>query len=102
MARSTALARIEERRTRGMRLGFRVHSGTKVLVERAAALERRSLTDFCLMALTEAAQQTITRHESLVLSERDRAVFFDALVHPPKPNARLRRAFRFAKERVVY
>jgi uncharacterized protein (DUF1778 family) len=54
------------------------------------------------MSLTEAAQQTITRHESLVLSERDRAVFFDALVHPPKPNARLRRAFRLAKERVVY
>ena len=53
------------------------------------------------MALTEAAQQTITRHENLVLSERDRAVFFDALVHPPKPNARLRRAFRLAKERVA-
>jgi uncharacterized protein (DUF1778 family) len=101
MARSAAVAKTEERRTRGERLGFRVHGGTKVLVERAAALERRSLTDFCLMALTEAAQQTITRHESLVLSERDRAVFFDALVRAPKPNARLRRAFRRAEERVV-
>jgi uncharacterized protein (DUF1778 family) len=37
----------------------------------------------------------------MVLSDRDRAVFFDALVHPPKPNARLRRAFRSAKKRVV-
>lgn len=101
MARSSALARADEGRTRGMRLGFRVHAGTKSLVERAAALERRSLTDFCLMALTEAAQQTITRHENLVFSERDRAVFFNALVHPPKPNARLRRAFRLAKERVA-
>jgi hypothetical protein len=35
-----------------------------------------------------------------VLSGRNRAVFFDALVHPPKPNARLRRAFRMA-ERVL-
>jgi uncharacterized protein (DUF1778 family) len=40
------------------------------------------------------------RHEGLVLSERDRAVFFDALVHPPKPNARLRRAFRSAERAV--
>jgi uncharacterized protein (DUF1778 family) len=39
-------------------------------------------------------------HEDLVLSELDRAVFFDALVHPPKPNARLRRAFRSAERAV--
>jgi uncharacterized protein (DUF1778 family) len=39
--------------------------------------------------------------QSLLLSERDRAVFFDALVHPPKSNARLLRAFRAAQERVA-
>jgi uncharacterized protein (DUF1778 family) len=86
---------------RGSRLGFRVDVQTKKLVERAAALERRSLTDFCLTALTEATQATISRHETIVLSERDREVFFDALVHPPKPNTRLKRAFRSARERVV-
>jgi len=90
-----------ERRTRGTRLGFRVDAETKRLVERAAALERRSLTDFCLTALTEATRETITRHESLSLSERDRAVFFDALIHAPRPNARLRRAFKSAEERVA-
>lgn len=91
----------EERRARGTRLGFRVDAETKRMVERAAALERRSLTDFCLTALAEATRETITRHESLVLSERDRAVFFDTLIHAPKPNARLRRAFRSAEERIV-
>jgi uncharacterized protein (DUF1778 family) len=82
-------------------MGFRVDAETKRLVERAAMLERRSLTDFCLTALTQATRETISRHESLVFSERDREVFFDALVHPPKPNARLKRAFRSAAERVV-
>lgn len=96
-----AATSIEERRTRDTRLGFRVDAETKKMVERAAALERRSLTDFCLTALAEATRETITRHESLVLSERDRAAFFHALVHAPKPNARLRRAFRSAHERVV-
>jgi uncharacterized protein (DUF1778 family) len=78
-----------------------VDAETKGLVERAAALERRSLTDFCLTALTEATRETIARHESLVLSERDREVFFDALIHAPRANARLRRAFRSAGERIV-
>jgi uncharacterized protein (DUF1778 family) len=101
MARTSVVATAERRRARSSRLGFRVDVQTKKLVERAAALERRSLTDFCLTALTEATRATISRHETLLLSERDRQVFFDALVHPPKPNARLRRAFRSAKERMA-
>jgi uncharacterized protein (DUF1778 family) len=36
-----------------------------------------------------------------LLSDRDRDIFFDTLVHPPKPNARLRRAFRSARERIA-
>ncbi|MGA2277948.1 MAG: DUF1778 domain-containing protein [Terracidiphilus sp.] len=101
MAQTATVASPAERRARASRLGFRVDAETKRLVERAAALERRSLTDFCLSALTEATRATITRHESLVLSNHDRVAFFDALIHPPKPNARLRRAFRSARERVV-
>jgi uncharacterized protein (DUF1778 family) len=84
------------RRTRGTRLEFRVDAETKRLVERAAALEGRSLTDFCLIALAHASRETINRQETLVLSERDRAAFFDALVRPSLPNARLRRAFASA------
>jgi uncharacterized protein (DUF1778 family) len=101
MPRTSSLANSEKRRARGSRLGFRVDAQTKKLVERAAALERRSLTDFCLTALTQATQATITRHETIVLSEKDREVFFDALVHPPKLNARLKRAFQSARKRVA-
>lgn len=101
MPQSPTAAPSTERRARAYRLGFRVDAETKRMVERAAALERRSLTDFCLTALTDATRETIARHQSLVLSERDRTAFFDALVHAPKPNARLRRAFRSARERVA-
>ena len=99
MPQALSSSKTEERRARGMRLGFRVDAETKKLVERAAAIERRSLTDFCLTALTEATRATITRHESLVLSSRDRAAFFEALIHAPKPNARLRRAFQASQPR---
>lgn len=91
----------ERQRTRSSRLGFRVDPETKRLVERAATLERRSLTEFCLTALTQATQATILRHETMILSQRDREAFFNALVHPPRPNARLRRAFR-ASRRVIF
>jgi len=99
MARSSA-ARGEDGRARGARLGFRVDAKTKGLVERAARLERRNLTDYCLTALTEAAQHTLDRHASLFLSEIDRAAFFDALMHAPPPNARLRRALRAEQSRL--
>ena len=101
MARSrSSAARSDERRSRGARLGFRVDSKTKTLVERAARLESRNVTDFCLTALAEAARKTVERHESLALSDADRAAFFDALIHPPKPNARLRRALREEQARI--
>ena len=83
------------------RLGFRVDQTTKSLIARAASLEQRKLTDFCLAALTDAARRTIAAHETLVFSERERALFFDALVNPPEPAARLRRAFAEHRRKVV-
>lgn len=101
MRRGPGITARTERGPREARLSFRVDDRTKAMVERAAEIERRSLTDFCLAALTEAARKAIDLHQTLVLSERDRRVFFDALVNPPKPNARLKRAFKAARERVA-
>ena len=92
---------LKETRVRAERMGFRVDEPTKQLVERAAQLEHRKLTDYCLTALTEAAQRTIAKHDVLVLSDDERAIFFDVLVNPPEPNERLRRAFEAERRRVV-
>ena len=102
MARSAAVRRSEPvgRGSRGTRLGFRVDAETKKMVERAAALERRSMTDYCLTAITEATRETIAKHETLVLSARDREVFFDALIHPPEIPDRLRQDLAKA-ERII-
>lgn len=99
MSRNAAVTR--KRRAREARLGFRVDDRTKEMVERAARLERRSLTDFCLTALADAAQAALARHETLALTARDRQIFFDALINPPRPNARLRRAFKAERERIA-
>jgi uncharacterized protein (DUF1778 family) len=83
------------------RLGFRLDVETKDLIERAACLSRRKVSDFCVTALADTARRTIAEHETLVLSDRDRKAFFDALVNPPEPSKRLVRALAEHKGRVA-
>ena len=83
------------------RLGFRLDEETKDLIERAAHLSRRKVSDFCVTALTDTARRMIAEHETLVLSNRDRAAFFNALINPPEPSERLVLAFAEHKRRVT-
>lgn len=87
-------------KARGERLEARISHDQKAMFQRAAELQGRTLTDFVIASVHEAATRAIEEHEMLVLSERDRAVFFDVLVNPPMPNERLQRAFAEHKRRV--
>jgi uncharacterized protein (DUF1778 family) len=91
----------EQRPNRVERLGLRLNEETKDLIERAAYLSRRKVSDFCVTALTETARCIIAEHETLVLSDRDRRAFFEALIHPPQPSERLARALTEHKRRVA-
>ena len=77
---------------RNERLEARVSPEMKALFQEAAALEGLSLTEFVVNSAAEAAKRTIREREFLDLSKRDRAVFVEALLHPPTPNARLQQA----------
>ena len=95
-------AKVERRSSnRAERLGFRLDEESKDLIERAAHLSRRKISDFCVTALVDTARRTIAEHELLVLSDRDRAAFFDALLHPPAPSKRLAHALAEHKRRVA-
>jgi len=76
------------------RLEARISLEQKALLERAAALEGRSLTDFVVRNAQLAALATIQRYEVLDLTARDSAAFAAALETPPPPNDRLRTAAR--------
>lgn len=78
-----------ERIVRGHRLELRLDEQTKAMIERAAHLERRKVSDYCLTAIAEAARRTVAKHEALNLSERDRAAFFEAITNPPELSERL-------------
>ena len=83
------------------RLGFRLDEETKNLIERAARLSHRKVSEFCVTALAETARRTIAEHETLTLSEADREVFFAALIEPPAPSDRLLRALAEHKSRTA-
>jgi uncharacterized protein (DUF1778 family) len=85
------------KRGRDARLAFRLDRETRSLIERAASVDGQRLTDYCLGVLAEAARRRITEHDAWVLAERDRRVFFDLLMNPPEPNARLREDFALAE-----
>lgn len=79
--------------SRTQRFDARLSRADKELLDRAAELSGRSLTDFVLGCAREAAERTIARYEGMVLVDtRDRAAFVDALLKPRAPSRRLRQA----------
>lgn len=101
MARKHSTAQRKDSVARAQRLGFRLDEATKGMIERAARLEGRKITEFCVTALTETARRTIERHETLVLSDVDRKRFFEVLTNPSPPSERLKRAFAASRRRVA-
>jgi uncharacterized protein (DUF1778 family) len=77
------------------RLEARLRPEDKALMQRAAELSGRKLSEFVIASAREAALETLRRHESLVLSDpRDQAAFAAALLQPPAPSRRLKAAAR--------
>ncbi|MBI4320891.1 MAG: DUF1778 domain-containing protein [Chloroflexi bacterium] len=76
------------------RLEARVTRQQKELVQRAADLSGRSLTDFIVSSLQSAAEETIRTHQVIELTARDTEAFVSSLLNPPVPNERLRAAAR--------
>lgn len=81
-------------RTRAERLETRVTAEQKNLIERAAALQGRTITDFVLTSVQDAARRTIEEHQQLELSVRDSEAFVEALLNPRPINDRLRDTVR--------
>ncbi|MGA7525240.1 MAG: DUF1778 domain-containing protein [Acidobacteriaceae bacterium] len=78
--------------TRDARLEARVPREIKALWERAAALQGKKMTEFVVNSAIEAAHRVLRESELADLTRHDRIAFVEALLNPPAPNARLRKA----------
>ena len=88
-----------EKASRSERLEARISKAQKALFVRAATVQGRSLTDFLIASVQEAAERALRAHDVLTLSERDRKIFVAALVNPVAPGKALRQAVKHYKNR---
>lgn len=86
-------------RMRAERLEARVTAEQKSLIEHAAALQGRTVTDFVLTSAQDAARRAIEEHLQIALSIRDSEAFVAALLNPQPVNDRLRETVRRYRER---
>ena len=75
------------------RLAARISHDLHALLKRAAELQGRTMTDFVIAAVQEAAQRAIEDAEIIRLSLADQHCFAQALLSPPPPSPVLERAF---------
>ena len=75
------------------RLEARISTDLHALLKRAAELQGRTMTDFVVAAVQDAAQDAIERAEVMRLSLADQACFAQALLAPPPPPPAMKRAF---------
>ena len=76
------------------RLDLRLDPERKHLIEQAASLLGQSISAFTVSSAVRQASEIVERFGTLSLSDRDRDAFLAALDNPPKPNARLKKAFK--------
>ena len=76
------------------RIDLRVTKEQKEVLARAAVLSGVSMSSFLVAnALTEA-KKIVAKSEVIVLSDRDRDLFYSILRQPPKPNKNLVKLLR--------
>jgi uncharacterized protein (DUF1778 family) len=79
-------------KSRSARLEARISVEQKALLQQAATLSGRTLSEFIVASAQEAASHIIQANETIRLSRAEQVAFVSALLDPPVPNARLRKA----------
>ena len=74
------------------RLEARISVEQKSLIEQAAAYEGRTVSDFVVQTVQQAAKSVIEQYESIRLSRSQSRAFVDVFLNPPDPNDALRQA----------
>lgn len=87
--------------TNSERLNLRLKPDAKRRIEQAAAFEGTTVSSFIVSSALATAERTIRKHETVALSRRDAEVFFDAVINPPRPSAKLAKAIEEHRRRVV-
>lgn len=87
--------------TKQERMHIRLDTLSKQKLQKAAGYSHKKLSEFILSQSLLAAEDIISQHEQLTLSNVDWALFLEALENPPPKNAKLQAALALHKSTVV-
>lgn len=71
------------------RIDARLTPEQKEIIQHAADLESRSISDFVVENAYEAAKRVIREHETILLSVQESRRFAELLLDPPAPSERM-------------
>ena len=74
------------------RLEARLSRAQKELIQQAADLLNRSLTDFVVSCSQQIAEQVIRNHKIISLTTKESERFVRVLLNPPEPSSALKKA----------
>ncbi|MDR1850085.1 MAG: DUF1778 domain-containing protein [Zoogloeaceae bacterium] len=80
------------------RLEARISTVLHTMLKRGAEIQGRSMTDFVVTAVQEAAQRAIQDAEAVRMTLAGQPRFADALLSPKSPSPALQRAFERRKK----
>jgi len=83
------------------RMHIRLDIASKQKLEKAASYSHKKLSEFVLSQSLTAAENIISEHEQITLSQPDWGLFLDALENPPVKNTKLTAALALHKKSVV-
>ncbi len=104
MRQAALRARKQKQRTlpvKTYRFDARLNEEQRLLIQRAADLEGRTITDFVLHSAESAAERTIEKRAMLILTARETEAFANAILNPPAPGPVLRRAARVHRDKMA-
>ena len=85
---------LQDPKAKVYRFDARLNEEQKLLIQRAAGIEGRSMSEFVLHSAEAAARRTIEERSLLVLSARESEGFVDSILKPASPGPVLRAAAR--------
>ncbi|WP_345951309.1 DUF1778 domain-containing protein [Mucilaginibacter sp. PAMB04274] len=81
------------------RIDVRISTEQKELIKYASELRGfKSLSEFVVFCINAEATKIINDNNSMLTSLEDKRIFVNALLNPPAPNDKLKKALRIAKK----
>jgi uncharacterized protein (DUF1778 family) len=81
------------------RIDFRISKEQKEFIKYASGLKGfKNLSEFVIYCINTEANRIVKEHEEILKTLEDKKIFIEAILNPPKPNDKLKEAYKSYQE----